>query len=126
VRPGYVAGPAWGWNGGVVWAPVPTYWGGGFWGSLAIATASAAAGAAVYGSIVNSTTHTTYTSYQVEPNSPGATLLKNYGLTQTQCGPPDLVQIYGPNDSVICALPNGTVTAGDYDLDAQQLTLLSH
>jgi hypothetical protein len=45
-----------------------------------------ATSAAVFGSIVNSTTNQTVTSYQVQPSSPGATLLSNYGLTQTQCG----------------------------------------
>jgi hypothetical protein len=28
--------PAWGWNRGVVWAPVGVYWGGGFWGAFAV------------------------------------------------------------------------------------------
>ncbi|HTU82397.1 MAG TPA: hypothetical protein VMF61_09725, partial [Candidatus Acidoferrales bacterium] len=102
-NPVYVNNTAWGWNHGVAWAPAPYYWGGGFWGALAIGTASAAVGAAVYGSIVNSQTHTTYYSYQTQPGSPGATLLSNYQLQQTQCGPPNLVVIYGPENSVICA-----------------------
>lgn len=114
-------GPAWGWNHGAVWAPAGNYWGGGFWGALAIGATSAA----IYGSIVNSTTHTTVTSYQVQPESPGSTLLQNYKLQQVQCGPPGLVVIYGPNNSVICANPNGTVAAGEYDLDTQQLSLVN-
>ena len=114
-------GPAWGWNHGVAWYPAPTYWGGGFWGSLAVATASAA----VFGAVVNSTTHQTVTSYQVQANSPGATLLSNYHLTQTQCGPPNLVVIYGPNNSVICANPNDIVAAGNYNLNTDTLTLVS-
>jgi hypothetical protein len=115
-------GPAWGWNRGVVWAPVPTYWGGGFWGPLAIGATSAA----VYGSIVNSQTHQTYTSYQTQPSSPGATLLSNYGLTQVQCGPPSgLVVIYGPSNSVICATPNDRVAAGSYGTDPSNLTIVS-
>jgi hypothetical protein len=112
-------GPAWGWNHGVIWAPAYGYYGGGFWGAFAIGVASAA----VYGSIVNSTTHVTYTSYQVQQSSPGATLLSNYGLTQVQCGPPNLVVIYGPDNSVICANPNQLVAAGNYNLDTSTLSL---
>jgi hypothetical protein len=119
VRPNYRPGPAWGWNHGVVWAPVENYWGGGFWGSLAIGAISAA----VYGSIVSA--NQTYTSYQVQPYSPGATLLQNYQLQQVPCGPPGLVQIFGPDNSVICAAPNNIVAPGDYDLDASQLSLIS-
>ena len=80
--------------------------------------------AAVFGSIVNSSGQTV-TSYQVQQNSPGATLLRNYSLTQTQCGPPNLVVIYGPNNSVICAYPNNTVSAGSYTLDTSNLSLVS-
>jgi hypothetical protein len=123
VNPIYPPGPAWGWNRGVAWYPAPTYWGGGFWGALAIGVTSAAVGAAVYGSIVAD--NTTYTSYQVQPNSPGATLLVNYQLTQTQCGPPNLVVIYGPNDSVICAYPNNLVSPGAYQLDPTQLSIVA-
>jgi hypothetical protein len=113
-------GPAWGWNRGVIWYPAPTYWGGGFWGALAIGVASAA----VFGAIVNANQQT-ITSYQVAPNSPGATLLMNYQLQQVPCGPPNLVVIFGPDNSVICAYPNNLVAAGQYDLDAQQLSLVS-
>jgi hypothetical protein len=35
------------------------------------------------------------------------------------------VQIFGPADSVICASPNNLVAAGDYDMNASQLTLIS-
>jgi hypothetical protein len=119
VNPVY-RGPAWGWNHGVAWYPAPSYWGGGFWGSLAIAATSAA----VFGAIVNSQNQRIY-SYQVQPQSPGATLLSNYGLTQTPCGPPNLVVIYGPNNSVICAYPNNLVSAGNYNLDTSTLSLTS-
>src|SRR5271165_5624985 len=121
VNPVYRGGPAWGWNHGVVWAPAPAYWGGGFWGAFAICVTSAA----VYGTIVNSYTHQTITSYQVQPSSPGATLLSNYHLTQTQCGPANLVNIYGPNDSAICAYPNDLVSAGNYTVDSTNLSLVS-
>ncbi len=120
-NPVYHGGAAWGWNHGVVWAPAYGYWGGGFWGAFAIGVGSAA----VFGAIVNSTTHQTVTSYQVQPGSPGATMLSNYQLTQTQCGPPNLVVVYGPNDSVICAMPNNLVAAGNYNLDSSNLSLTS-
>jgi hypothetical protein len=114
-------GPAWGWNHGVAWYPAPTYWGGGFWGAMAIGATSAA----IFGSLVNASTNQTVTSYQVQPSSPGATLLSNYGLTQTQCGGPNLVNIYGPNNSAICAYPNNTVSAGNYSVNASNLTIVS-
>ncbi|MBV9332776.1 MAG: hypothetical protein JO146_02090 [Candidatus Eremiobacteraeota bacterium] len=110
----------WGWNGGVAWYPAPYYWGGGFWGAFAVGVTSAA----VYGSIV-AANNATYTSYQVEPQSPGAKLLSSYSLTQTQCGPPNLVVIYGPNNSVICAYPNNLVSAGNYSVNSQTLTIVS-
>jgi hypothetical protein len=113
----------WGWNHGVAWYPSYGYWGGGFWGALGIGVASAAVGAAVYGSIVSN--NVTYTSYQIQPSSPGATLLSNYQLTQVQCGPPGLVVIYGPQNSVICARPNNLVAAGTYQLNTKTLTLSS-
>lgn len=79
--------------------------------------------AAVFGTIVAN--NQTYQSYQVQPSSPGAQVLNNYHLTQTQCGPPNLVVIYGPNNSVICAFPNSTVSAGNYSLDTATLSLVS-
>jgi hypothetical protein len=110
----------WGWNGGYAWYPAPYYWGGGFWGAFAIGATSAA----VYGSIV-AANNATYTSYQAQPESPGAKLLSSYNLTQTSCGPPNLVVIYGPNNSVICAYPNNLVSAGNYSVDQQTLTIVS-
>jgi hypothetical protein len=109
----------WGWNGGYAWYPAPYYWGGGFWGAFAVGVTSAA----VYGSIVAA--NQTYTSYQIAADSPGAKLLQSYQLTQTSCGPPNLVVIYGPNNSVICAYPNQTVSAGNYSLNTQTLTIVS-
>ena len=99
-----------------------TYWGGGFWGSLALAEL---AGALLFGSIVDDQDQLIYPSYQVEPDSPGAQLLQNYGLQQTPCGPPNLVVIWGPDNSVICALPNDTVGPGNYELDPSTLTIVS-
>jgi hypothetical protein len=119
-NPVYGGYAAWGWNGGYAWYPAPYYWGGGFWGAFAIGATSAA----VYGSIV-AANNVTYTSYQAEPESPGAKLLSSYGLTQTPCGPPNLVVIYGPNNSVICARPNNLVSAGNYSVNSQTLTITS-
>jgi hypothetical protein len=117
VNPRYY--PAWGWNRGAVWAPYGSYWGGGFWGAFAIGAASAA----VMGSIYYA--NQTYTSYQINSGSPGATLLSNYGLRQVQCGPPGLVVIYGPNLGIICAEPNNLVAAGNYAVNVDNLTLQS-
>jgi hypothetical protein len=66
-----------------------------------------------------------YPSYQVEPDSPGAELLQDYGLQQTPCGPPDLVVIWGPDNSVICALPNNNVGPGNYSVDPETFSLVS-
>ena len=121
VNPVYHGGAAWGWNRGVAWYPAPAYYGGGFWGPFAIGVTSVL----VWGTIVNSQTHQTVTSYQVQPSSPGSTLLSNYGLTQVQCGPANLVVIYGPNDSAICANPNSLVSAGEYTVDSTNLSIVS-
>jgi hypothetical protein len=119
-NPVYGGYPVWGWNGGYAWYPAPYYWGGGFWGAFTIGATSAA----VYGSIV-AANNVSYTSYQVEPESPGAKLLTSYHLTQTQCGSSNLVVIYGPNNSVICAYPNNLVSAGNYSVDSKTLTIVS-
>jgi len=107
-NPVYHGYSAWGWNGGYAWYGAPAYWGGGFWGAFAVgATAAAVA------------------SYQVAPSSPGAKLLASYQLTQTACGRPNLVVIYGPNNSMICAYPNNLVSAGNYSVNSQTLTIVS-
>jgi hypothetical protein len=118
-NPVYGAYPAWGWNTGVAWYPAPNYWGGGFWGAWALGAATAAA----WGTVVYN--NQTLTSYQVQPDTPGAKLLASYHLTQTPCGRPGVVVIYGPDDSAICATPNNLVSAGAYNLDASNLTIVS-
>jgi hypothetical protein len=118
-NPVYGGGGAYGWNGGVAWAPAPYYWGGGFWGAMAIGVTSAA----VYGAIVDEDEHVTYNSYQVQANTPGSTFLTSYNLTQVKCGPPNLVVVYGPENSVICANPNDKVAAGEYNLNTETLAL---
>jgi hypothetical protein len=112
----------WGWNHGVIWNPSSLYWGGGFFGPFAF---GALTGALLYGSVIDDQDQAIYPSYQVEPSSPGAQLLQNYGLTQTPCGPPNLVVIWGPDGSVVCAYPNDMVSAGNYELDPSTLTLTS-
>jgi hypothetical protein len=96
------SGGAWYWNRGVAWAPAPIYWGGGFWGPWAFADLSAAI---LFGSIADAN--------------------NDYGLQQTPCGPPNLVVIWGPDNSVICAFPNATVAPGNYQLDPSTLTIVS-
>ena len=120
-NPMYYGYPAYGWNAGVAWYPAPIYYGGAFWGAYAVGAATAIA----YGSVV-AANNVTITSYQVVPQSPGAKLLTSYKVpTQTECGPPNLVVIYGPNNSAICAKPNQLVAAGHYSIDTATLTLVS-
>ncbi len=118
-NPIYHGRPSWGWNNGIVWSPAYGYYGGGFWGAFALGAASAF----FYGQI--SAQNQTYYSYGVAPGSPGAQLLQNYNLTQTNCAQPDLVVIYGPTDSVICAYPSDLVGPGSYVVDPSGLTLTS-
>ena len=112
--------PSWGWNGGVIWYPAYGYWGGGFWGPYAYGYYGG-----LYGSYTYTETHEEVKSYEVAQDSPGAKVLTSYGLTQTQCGPQGLVVIFGPENSVICAQPNATVAAGEYQLDTTNLTIVS-
>ncbi len=121
VRNPHAPGGTWGWNHGVAWRAAPIYWGGGFWGPFA---AASLADALLYGEIVDDQDQVVYPSYQVEPDTPGADLLDDYGLQQTQCGPPNLVVIWGPDNSVICALPNDSVAPGNYEVDPSTLTLI--
>jgi hypothetical protein len=102
--------PNWGWHGGSPWVPVVTFWGGAFWGDYALADIGAQ-----------------YPLYfvPVAPDSPGAQLLNDYGLTQTSCNADNLVVIDGPDGSVICAFPNNLVGPGTYTVDPTTLTLES-
>lgn len=120
-NPHHWTGP-WTWNHGIAWQPVVSYWGGGFWGPFALGSL---VGTLLFGSIDDLQTEVVYPSYEVEPDSPGAELLQNYGLQQTPCGPPNLVVIWGPDNSVICAFPNDAVGPGNYELDPSTLTLIS-
>ncbi len=105
---------AWQWNGGRQWVGDNDYWGGGFWGALTINL-----GGGGYGGYA-------YDNYDVQQNSPGAQLLSQYGLTQTDCNQPNLVQIDGPDGSEICAFPNDQVAPGQYQVDPATLSLVSY
>jgi hypothetical protein len=111
----------WAWNHGAPWNPAPIYWGGGFWGDFAIASIGALG---IFGAIEDSQDGYVYDSYQVEPDTPGADLLADYDLQQVPCGPPGLVDIWGPDGSVICAAPNDEVGSGDYEVDPETFTLV--
>lgn len=102
----------WYWNRGLAWAPSREFWGGGFWGAFAINLAFNEPAPANY-------------YYQVAPSSPGSQLLANYGLTQTDCNQPNLVDITGPDGSEICAYPNDQVGPGQYNVDPSTLSLVS-
>jgi len=121
VRNPRFAGGAWGWNRGVAWQPAPIYWGGGFWGPFALASLT---DSLLFGSIIDNQNQLIYPSYQVEADSPGQQLLQDYGLQQTQCGPPSLVEIWGPDNSVICAFPDNSVASGNYEVDPSTFTLV--
>jgi len=121
-NPNFRGRPSRHWNHGINWEPAPAYWGGGFWGPFAL---GATTGLILYGSVEDPNTNQTFNSYQVTADSPGAELLANYHLTQTPCGPPDLVVIFGPDTSAICAYPNDLVSPGEYSIDPSTLTLVS-
>jgi hypothetical protein len=103
----------WGWNNGNQWYPHNQYWGGGFWGPFSIFALTA--GQALW-------SQNRYASPAY--SSPGWYLFQNYGLQYTQCGRQNLVYIYGPNNSVMCAYPNEYVLAGAYYVDPATLQLL--
>jgi hypothetical protein len=111
VMPRYVVRQPWVWNGGRVWVASSGYWAGGFWGPLAIG--------------LSYNDYNNYNNYQVQPSSPGAELLQQYGLTQTDCDQPNLVDITGPDGGEICAYPNDEVSPGQYSVDPSTLTLVS-
>jgi hypothetical protein len=120
VRNPRAPGGTWGWNRGVAWNPAPAYWGGGFWGPFALANL---AGAVLFGMTADGQNQT-YSSYEIQPDTPGAELLGDYQLQQTQCGPPNLVVIWGPDNSVVCAYPTDAVGPGNYQVDPSTFTLV--
>ncbi|WP_460194287.1 hypothetical protein [Thermosynechococcus sp. FA-CM-4201] len=117
-RPGW---NSWWWNGTRPWYPTPNYWGGGFWGNLAIGLTSAAVAGAIAGSIANNNSP----QVVVVSNSPGGQLLSSYKLVQVPCtNASDVVVILGPADSVICAQPTAAVPAGVYTINVANLALI--
>lgn len=104
----------------MVWYPAPFYWGSGFWGPWMTGTI---ASNSQEGAIVQDQTNVTYPSYRIGIGSPGEELLVDYDLEQTPCGAANLVVIWGPENSVVCARPNGQVRAGNYSLDPETLTI---
>ncbi|MFM1842562.1 MAG: hypothetical protein RLZZ490_1298 [Cyanobacteriota bacterium] len=114
-------GSAWGWNGGRVWNPNYSYWGGGFWGGVAVGAVTAGVTSAIINANNNDPTYIV-----IEEESPGYILFDSYGLDQVQCiDSDDLVYIFGPQDSLICANPNSVVAAGYYDVNPDDLTLIA-
>jgi hypothetical protein len=101
----------WEWNGGRTWVASPRYWGGGFWGAFSVDLA------------FNNYPNGQY--YEVQPSSPGSQLLQQYGLQQTDCDQPNLVDIAGPDGGEVCAYPNNEVAPGQYQVDPSTLTLIS-
>jgi hypothetical protein len=63
------------------------------------------------------------TFHVADRRKPGWSLFQNYGLQPAPCGPQNLVYIYGPNNSVMCAFPNMYVPAGFYYVDPMTLQL---
>lgn len=110
----------WEWNDWEAWSAQPFYYGGSFWGPWMLGTI---APALQYGVVTDGETRANYPSYQVESSSPGAHLLADYGLDQAVCGGSNLVVIWGPNNGVACAHPNGRVMAGNYQADPATLTI---
>jgi hypothetical protein len=107
----------WGWNGGIPWYPARNYWGYGFWGPWGLS----ASNVGQFGSVARG--GAIYPSRYASISSPGAQLLMDYELHQTQCGPPNLVIIWGPNNSVICAHASTLALPGNYRLDPATLTI---
>ncbi len=112
----------WRWYGGRRWSPNQKYWGGGFWGSFIINPTIR---------VIRQQTNTydsysKFTNYQeIEQNAPGDELFKNYQLTQVRCDVnQDLVFVYGPSDTLMCAIPNDKVPAGQYYIDIEDLVLV--
>jgi hypothetical protein len=95
---------AWGWHHGEPWLPDQGYWGGGFWGPVALGVAF---GAAV----------------TIAVDSPGYLVFQNYNLVAVPCGPAGQVELYGPGGSVVCATPSALVPAGNYEIDPSTLEI---
>ena len=69
------------------------------------------------------TTEANSNASRVAPGAIGAQLLHAYGLRQTLCGAPNLVEIVRPGASEICAFPNNVIGPGRYQVDPATLML---
>jgi hypothetical protein len=98
---------AWAWHHGVAWYPDHHYWGGYFWGPIAV-------GYVVTPAVI----------VPIAPDSPGHQVLASYDLIETPCNDNvPQVDLYGPDGSMVCANPNNEVPAGRYNIDASTLSL---
>ena len=121
VNPRYNGRGSWGWYGGRPWYGDYNYWGGGFWGGFAVGAFTTA----VTGAIINSSNDNDTNYVVIEKDTPGYTLFSSYNLVQVQCNTSeDLVFIYGPQDTLMCATPNTYVSSGYYDVDQENLVLV--
>lgn len=64
-----------------------------------------------------------YESIEIPSQGPLLQLLATYGLTQTYCGLPNVVVIWGPGSAMTCAYSNSAVAPGTYQVDPATLTL---
>jgi hypothetical protein len=94
---------AWGWHHGAPWVEDHAYWGGGFWGPVAVGV--------TFGAPV-----------AIAVDSPGYLVFQNYGLVSVACGD-GVVELYGPGGSVVCATPTALVPAGNYQIDLTTLEI---
>jgi hypothetical protein len=78
----------------------------------------------LFGSIIDYQNQVIYPSYEIVASSPGAELLQNYGLQQTECGPPNLV-VLGTRRKRDRAYPNNLARPGNYEVDPTTLTSVS-
>ena len=115
---------SWGWHGGSPWYPNNTFWGGGFWGPFAVGTVVGGLTGALITSAAQNNNNRGDTYIIVKQGTPGYNLLDSYGLRQTRCTD-DVIVIYGPENSVICATPTSRIPAGTYDTDTETLTLIA-
>ena len=109
----------WHWNNGRRWYPDNNYWGGGFWGNFLASMITLGLTSA----ILDSNEAPKYII--IKENSPGYYLFSNYGLSQVPCDTlQDLVFIYGPQNSLMCAIPNENVPSGYYEVNTESLVLI--
>ena len=112
----------WWWNNGNRWYPDNYYWGHGFWGNFI----SSMINIGLTNALINSNYANETPNYVViEDDSPGYYLFNKYNLTQVECDiSQNLVFIYGPQNSLMCAIPNENVPSGYYEVNTESLVLI--